>query len=152
MNLSQPFAPGLYASGQPSPEDLAGLEARGVRTVINLRAPGEPVGYDEAREAERLGLRYVSIPVAGPGDLTPETTTRFSEVLEEAGRHGAVLVHCASANRVGALIALEQGLNRGSPREDALSLGRAAGLTTLEPLVESLLPPGRPTGEIRKPA
>lgn len=142
MSCSRPFAPGLYASGQPSPADLAGLVARGVRTVINLRAPGEPIGYDEGHEVERLGLRYVSMPVAGPEDVTPETTARFSEILEEAVHHGAVLVHCASANRVGALIALDQGLSRGSSLEDALSLGRAAGLTTLEPLVESLLSAG----------
>lgn len=139
MSVPKPFAPDLYASGQPSPEDLAQLCAQGVRTVINLRAPSEPVEFDEAREATRLGLRYVALPVAGPQDVTPETVARFSHELDQARGHGATLVHCASANRVGALVALDQGLTRGFPSEQALSMGRAAGLTTLEPLVASML-------------
>ena len=44
-----------------------------------------------------------------------------------------------SANRVGALVALDRGLIRGGSRDDALLLGRAAGLTSLGPLVERLL-------------
>lgn len=139
MNCVRHVAPGLYASGQPTPEDLAVLAAQGVRTVINLRAPTEPVEYDEAAEASRLGLRYVSLPVAGPQDVTPETVARFSCELEDAGRHGGTLVHCASANRVGALVALDHARTRNASPDQALALGRAAGLTTLEPLVEGLL-------------
>jgi uncharacterized protein (TIGR01244 family) len=139
MGSVKPFAPGLYASGQPAPGDLAALAAQGVRTVINLRAPEEPPGYDEAGEAERLGLRYVSIPVAGPQDITTGTVARFSRELAEAGHHGGTLVHCASSNRAGALVALDAGFAKGSSRDEALASGRAAGLTTLEPLVVSLL-------------
>lgn len=139
MTVPACFAPGLYASGQPSPDDLARLAKEGVRTVINLRAPTEPAGYDEAREAERLGLRYIAIPVAGAQDVTPETTARFSRELEQARRDGGVLVHCASANRVGALVALDHALHRGMPSPEALALGRKAGLTSLEPHVAGLL-------------
>jgi uncharacterized protein (TIGR01244 family) len=139
MKMAEPFAPGLHAGGQPLPADLAQLAAQGVRTVINLRAPGEPCDYDEAGEASRLGLRYVCIPVTPPDGITAAIVSRFSRELDEARRHGATLVHCASANRVGAMFALDQGLTRGASRQDALTLGRGAGLTTLEPLVERLL-------------
>lgn len=139
MHDLKPCAPGLFASGQPSRSDLAGLAAAGVRTVINLRAPGEPVEFDEAQEVARLGLRYVSIPVAGPQDLSAETTARFSRELELARAEGATLVHCASANRVGALVALDCGITCGAPHQEALTLGRAAGLTSLEPVVAQLL-------------
>lgn len=139
MTNTKPFAPGLHAGGQPSIAELAALADEGVCTVINLRAPEEAVEFDEAREVERLGMRYVSIPVAGPQDVTPETAAKFSRGLDEAGNHGATLVHCASSNRAGAMVALDQGLARGASREAALSLGRAAGLTTLEPVVENLL-------------
>ena len=139
MGTFEPFAPGLYAGGQPSPEDLAALVARGVRTIINLRAPSEAVEYDEAGHADQLGLRYISIPVAGPADVTAETAARFSHELGEAMRIGATMVHCDSSNRVGALIALDQGLAKGAACVDAIALGRAAGLTTLEPLVKGLL-------------
>lgn len=131
--------PGIFAAGQPSPAQLASLAAEGVRTVINLRAPTEQVEFDEASEADRLGLRYVSIPVAGPQDVNAETAARFSRELEDATRAGGVLVHCASANRVGALLALDQGLTRNQPVADALAVGRAGGLTTLEAKVTEVL-------------
>ncbi len=131
--------PDVYAAGQPSADQLASLAQEGVRTVINLRAPDEPVEFDETREAERLGLRHVSIPIAGPKDLTPENLARFSRELADARSAGGVLVHCASANRVGAMLALDEGLSNGKSAADALSLGRAAGLTTLEPAVTEML-------------
>ncbi|PPU82009.1 hypothetical protein XpopCFBP1817_20380 [Xanthomonas populi] len=53
--------------------------------------------------------------------------------------HGDVLIHCASSNRVGALIALEKGRANGAPRDEAIAIGRAAGMTSLEPLVMRLL-------------
>lgn len=139
MSLPKAFAPGLYAGGQPSPEELAALAAQGVRTVINLRAPSEPAGYDEPGVAARLGLRYVCIPIAGADDVTFDAAARFSRELAEAARHGGTLVHCASSNRVGAMVALDHGLAKGSPCERALAIGRAAGLTALQPRVESLL-------------
>lgn len=139
MTSIRAFAPDLYSAGQPSPEQLERLAREGVRSVINLRAAGEPDQYDERAEAERLGLRYASIPVAGAQDLTPETVQRFTDELAEAQRAGPVLIHCASANRVGAMVALEQGWHRGAATEAALERGRAAGLTGLEPVVSDLL-------------
>lgn len=131
--------PGVFAAGQPSPDQLASLAAEGVRTVINLRAPTEEAEFDEASEADRLGLRYVSIPVAGPQDVSAETAARFSREFEDARRVGGVLIHCASANRAGALLALDRGLTRNMPMAEALAVGRAAGLTTLEPAVTEIL-------------
>ena len=139
MRFDTPFAPGLYAGGQPTPDDLVRLAADGVRTVINLRAPGEPIDFDEAGEARRLGLRYITVPVAGPHDVTLDTVARFSRELDQARSHGAVLLHCASGNRVGALVALDEALIRGQPADAALATGRSAGLTSLEPMVAALL-------------
>lgn len=129
----------VYAAGQPAPGELASLARDGVRTVINLRAANEPVDYDEEHEVQRLGMRYVAVPVAGAEDLTQATVQRFSTELEQARRLGSVLVHCASANRVGALLALDRGLTRGAPDDEALALGRAAGLDSLEPVVTQML-------------
>ncbi len=133
------FEPGLYSAGQPTPDELADLARRGVRTVINLRHPDEPIPFDERAEAARLGLRYVSIPVAGAADLDRHTVGRFSQALAEARTEGDTLIHCASANRVGALVALEQGFVRGASIDQALAAGRSAGLAGLEPTVTDLL-------------
>jgi uncharacterized protein (TIGR01244 family) len=131
--------PGVLTAGQPSPAQLASLAAEGVRTVINLRAPTEQVEFDEAREAKSLGLHYVSIPIAGPQDVGEETVARFSQELGKARHAGDVLIHCGSANRVGAMLALDQALTQNQSLADALALGRAAGLTTLEPKVTEIL-------------
>jgi len=139
MTLSRNFAPGLFAAGQPSPTELAKLATAGVRTVINLRAPDELLGFDEAREVQRLGMRYVAFPVAGAQDVTPDAAARFARELDLARPDGPALIHCASANRVGAMVALEQGLIRRESIDEALCAGRAAGLTTLEPHVTRLL-------------
>lgn len=138
MTAPKRFADNHYAGGQPTPDHLAELARAGVRTVINLRAPDEPVEYDEAAETARLGLRYVALPIAGPTDLDRERVRQFGRVLDDARREGGLLIHCASANRVGAMVALDEALNRGRPLQDALVHGRAAGLASLEPAVVAL--------------
>ncbi|WP_187770731.1 fused DSP-PTPase phosphatase/NAD kinase-like protein [Cognatilysobacter lacus] len=132
------YAKDHYAGGQPTPGQLAELERAGVRTVINLRAADEPVDYDEAAEAGRLGLGYVAFPITGAADLDRERAQHFGALLDKARREGGVLIHCASANRVGAMVALDEALNRGRTIDAALELGRAAGLKALEPAVVAL--------------
>ncbi len=51
---------------------------------------------------------------------------------------GPVLLHCASGNRVGALLALRARMHGASP-EEALELGNEAGLSSLRSTVETLL-------------
>ena len=50
-----------------------------------------------------------------------------------------VYLHCASSNRVGASWALYQAQRKGVPAEDAIEMGKAAGLTSLESRVRSVL-------------
>jgi len=118
---------------------LSALAREGVRTIISLREPGEQVGFDEAGEAKRLGMRYVNIPIAGPQDLVPDTISRFSLELSQARAQGPVLIHCGSSNRAGAMLALDAGITHGASYDAALSLGRKSGLSSLEPAVEALL-------------
>ena len=55
--------------GQPSPLDLSDMTSKGVKTVINLRAPSEDLGFDEAALCEQLNLDYRVVAIAGPEDL-----------------------------------------------------------------------------------
>lgn len=137
-DFTQP-QPGLHTGGQPSQDDLARLKSEGVRTVIDLRGAQEDRGYDEAAEARRLGLAYIALPIAGKDDVTPANAKALGELLK--AQDGDVLLHCASGNRVGALLALDA-VARGVPREDALELGRKAGMKSLEPVVVEQL--GKP--------
>jgi len=94
--------------------------------------------FDEASEVRRLGLRYVEIPVSGADDLDRARVGQFGSTLDTARAEGGVLIHCASSNRVGAMVALDGMLNRGQPLDAALDRGRAAGLVSLEPAVVAL--------------
>lgn len=132
------YEPGLYSAGQPTIEQLRSLARDGVRTIINLRSAHEPVPFDEPRAAAEIGLRYVSIPVVDAEALLAATIV-FARALDEARRHGDTLVHCASGNRVGAVVALDRGLIRRATSDEALAVGRRAGLAGLEPAVAKLL-------------
>lgn len=128
--LLQPL-PGLYTAGQPAASDWAAIKARGVRTVVNLRAPGELKDRDEAAEVRAAGLRYVEIPVSGAEGINPANARALHAALAPA--HGGwVLVHCASGNRAGALLALEQRDFDGVAAERALEIGKSGGVTGLE--------------------
>lgn len=134
-----PFAqprPQLYTAGQPSAAELQQAAAAGVTTLIDLRQPDEDRGFDETAAAERLGLRYVRIPVAGAAGLTPANAQALRTALAQS--QGPVLLHCASGNRVGALLALMQA-QQGASVEDALQFGRDAGMTSLDARTRALL-------------
>ncbi|WP_426787426.1 hypothetical protein [Xanthomonas campestris] len=92
-------------------------------------------------QAPRWDLRYMTLPIVGPDAVTAENAARLAHAIQHARTDGDVLVHCASGNRVGALIALERGLVHRDTPAQAIALGRAAGLTTLEPCVVQLLNP-----------
>jgi uncharacterized protein (TIGR01244 family) len=129
----------VITGGQPDAAQLAALAEAGYRTVVDLRSPGEPYSReDEETALESLGLAYVSIPVAGPEGLTEQNARALAAVLADEDAY-PVAIHCASGNRVGALLALEAAWVDGAAAADALALGRAAGLTGLEPAVRKLL-------------
>ncbi|TXD41145.1 hypothetical protein TR80_018095 [Xanthomonas campestris] len=103
--------------------------------------PVTPLQYAlGALSGTAVDLRYTTLPIVGPDAVTAENAARLAHAIQQARTHGDVLVHCASGNRVGALIALERGRHGDSPAQ-AIALGRAAGLTTLEPFVVQLLNP-----------
>lgn len=131
-------APGILTGGQPTPAQLEQARDAGFRTVVSLRTPGEPGSEDEAATVEALGMRFVSIPVAGAEGLTEANVQALGAVLADE-QAKPVLLHCASGNRAGALLALEAFYIESVPAEQALELGKAAGLVGLEPAVRSRL-------------
>ncbi len=120
------------STGQPDEETLSIVKHAGFSTVIDMRREAEDRGFDEAAAIEALEMEYVLLPVAGASGVTFENAATLNEILGNID--GPVLLHCASGNRVGALMALRASLN-GSTDEEALAVGKAAGLTRLEPVV-----------------
>ena len=131
---------GLHSSGQPSAEQLQALPAHGIGVVIDLRRDGETPDLDEASVVRALGVDYHNLPVAGPDGLTRANVERLDALIAEANGR-PVLVHCASGNRVGAMMALREAWLRGASPEEAMAVGRQWGLTGLAPTVEALLSP-----------
>ncbi|MCA0393322.1 MAG: tyrosine-protein phosphatase [Proteobacteria bacterium] len=124
---------GLLTAGQPGAGDWQALAAKGVATVIDLRTDGERPGRDERAEVTAAGMAYHAIPVAGAEALTADNASRLWTLLQ--GAPGTVLVHCASANRAGALLALAAAQHGAMTPVDALAFGRAAGLSS--PVLEA---------------
>jgi uncharacterized protein (TIGR01244 family) len=118
--------PDLAAAGQPSAEGLAQLKTLGFKTVINLRTEKEGA-KDEEAAVKAAGLDYVSVPVT-PETLSHADVVAVSKVLADPAA-GPVLLHCASANRVGAIWALVR-RRQGATLEEAVEEGKAAGLVS----------------------
>ena len=94
----------LYRGAQPSDAGLKNLAALGVKTIIDLRH-GTDRADTEQREAERLGLRYINVPMEG---LTPPTDKQIADLMAifKTADNGAVFVHCREGkDRTGAVIA-----------------------------------------------
>jgi uncharacterized protein (TIGR01244 family) len=129
--------PGIVTAGQPSLEDFAKLKALGITTVVNARG-AEESPLDEAALAAEHGLTYVAIPIDGKEALTRDAALALKAVLDM--KTGGVLLHCASGNRAGALMALEA-FYSGDKKSaaDAIALGKAAGMTSLTPYISEKL-------------
>jgi uncharacterized protein (TIGR01244 family) len=130
---------GVTSAGQPSAAALESAAEAGYRSVIDLRAPTEDRGFDEKATVEGLGMSYVSLPVDGAGGVSYANAGELDKLLAELPK--PILVHCASGNRVGALLAL-RAKAAGMDDAAALELGVANGLGGLKSTVEQKLATG----------
>jgi uncharacterized protein (TIGR01244 family) len=121
---------GVYLASQPSAADFEQAKQGGIRTVIDLRHTGEVKDFDERAVVEGLGLAYVQLPWNGVEQLTDEVFDRARELLRTAER--PILLHCGSANRVGAVWLPHRVLDGGLSYEAALAEARTIGLKTPE--------------------
>ena len=121
---------GVFLASQPSASDFEAARAAGVKTVVNLRTPAEQPDFDEQALVTGLGLAYVHLPWNGADQLTDEVFTRSRELLNTAER--PLLVHCASANRVGAVWIPWRVLDGGLTLDEAAAEARTIGLKTAE--------------------
>lgn len=131
--------PGLLTGGQPPAEEIEAAAGAGYRTVINLRGEGEEGFEWEPELVRKHGMRYVSVPIAGADGLTRENVKRVDAALDAGLAEGPVLLHCGSGNRVGAVLALRAAWLEGATPEEALALGKEAGLAGLEEQTRKLL-------------
>ncbi|HEX4960688.1 MAG TPA: sulfur transferase domain-containing protein [Thermoanaerobaculia bacterium] len=121
--------PGVLLAGQPTGEQVQLLAEDGYKTILDLRLPDEPRGFDEVEAARQNGLAYVSLPV-DPAKLDQATIDRFLAAMKKAQR--PVLLHCGTAARAGALWYAWLVLEKGKPPAAALAAAKTAGLRSPE--------------------
>ncbi len=122
---------GLLVGGQPSSDQLKAIEEAGYRTVISLRAESESGDEGEQATVERLGMKFVSIPVPGPAGLTEANARALGKAIGEQDALPAV-VHCKSGQRVSALLGLKAFVVDRASAAAAMELAKSLGLTKLE--------------------
>ena len=125
----------VLTSGQPNQTDFAKLKELGVKNIINLRGDNE-TNWSEQDLVTELGMNYYHIPVQSKADITIENATKLQSLLNEHQQQ-TTLLHCASSNRVGALVALYNAITLKKPIDEAVEIGKQWGLNILEGVVRS---------------
>jgi protein tyrosine phosphatase (PTP) superfamily phosphohydrolase (DUF442 family) len=128
-NAGVPVA-GVITAGQPDEAQLEQLARGGVEIIADLRAASEDRGFDEPGAAARLGFEYHSIPVIG-ASIGAREFEAVRSLLRTRGTR-PILVHCKSANRVGAALIPWLVLDEHRAVEEALVIARNVGLRSAE--------------------
>lgn len=133
--------PNRVVTGTLDPQKLKAIASAEVPHIVSLQPHSEHPDFDEAARAQALGIQRHHRPIAGADDLDRDAALWLDRVLAAIGDEAAVL-HCASGNRVGALIALRAAWIKGMPAEAAIAEGKRWGLTGLESAVRERLKGG----------
>jgi uncharacterized protein (TIGR01244 family) len=126
--------PEFCTGGQPRVEHFAKLKADGVKSVLNLRTPGEHRAEEEQAAVEKAGLKYFNIPFVytAPSDAQADEFLRLTD--DPANR--PMFIHCTAAIRVGAFWAIRRAVRDGMSVDAALEEGRKVGLVNAPHLEE----------------
>ena len=122
---------GLLVGGQPTTEHLRAIQQAGYRMVVSLRTESEKGDEGEPATVERLGMKFVRIPVAGPSGLTEDNARELSKMLDQQDVLPAV-VHCGTGERAAALLGLEAFVVDRISAAAAIDLAKSLGMKKLE--------------------
>jgi uncharacterized protein (TIGR01244 family) len=117
---------GIFLASQPQRDDFRLAKEGGIKTVINLREKDE-LDWDEEAFVKDLGMEYHHLPFKSPAGLTDEVFAKARQVLNNKEKK-PILLHCSSANRVGAIWLAHRVLDHKLGYEDALKEAETVGL------------------------
>jgi uncharacterized protein (TIGR01244 family) len=117
---------GIFLASQPQPADFEQAKKGGIKTVINLRHPAEIKAFDEKKIVGDLGLTYYNPAWDGPDELTDAKFDEVRNLLKTAQR--PILLHCASANRVGTMWMAYRVLDDGATHDEAVAEAKTVGM------------------------
>jgi uncharacterized protein (TIGR01244 family) len=116
----------VACAGATPPEAMADLKRLGFVSVINFRTAEETGANVEASKAaaETAGLKYFHLPFRTPSaDVAEKFLTTVSDPSNQP-----VYIHCASANRVGAMWFIKRVKLDGWDTERAMAEAETIGL------------------------
>ncbi len=116
----------VATAGQPDAAAWAKLARAGFKSVVDLREASEPRGHDEPGEIARAGLRYLLLPVSHES-LRDRQFDALRDFLRDPANRPS-LVHCQSANRVGALMLPYLTLDEHIPLDKARQMADVIGM------------------------
>lgn len=117
----------IYLAGQPSKAALKQLADDGVKTIISLRHPDEE-RWDEEQACKELDLKFYRYQISSPGDINKKLIDAIRKHLVAAKKDSGVMLHCASANRVGAIWLAHRVKDAGLTVAEASVEAKAVGL------------------------
>jgi protein tyrosine/serine phosphatase len=123
-------APGrLYRGAQPNYAGLEYLRSIGIRSVLNLREPGD-AWPAEAAACDELGLTYTDFPLSG---LTAPTATQAAAILAILDTlPPPIFIHCQhGCERTGLMIGAYRIRRQGWTAADAWREARIFGLSSM---------------------
>ena len=119
----------LSLAGQPQRGDLARIKARGIQRIVTLRQATE-LDWDQAAAVKEVGLELIKVPFRAPHTLTDDVFDKIRKLLRETATT-PTLLHCGSADRVGAVWLAFRVLDQKVPLPTALVEARQIGLATM---------------------
>jgi tyrosine-protein phosphatase SIW14 len=126
----------VFRGGQPAADGFRELAERGIKTVIDLRQIGEHSQADEQKIVTGLGMRYVSIPMAGMSTPKDDQVTAALALLNDTA-NGPVFVHCKrGADRTGMVIAVYRISQDGWENKRALDEAKSYGMSFFERAIQ----------------
>jgi uncharacterized protein (TIGR01244 family) len=119
----------IGCGGATQPAAMAALKNEGYASVINLRMASEQGAEVDASRAaaQAAGLRYIHLPFDAANPDSKVVDSFIAAVSDRANQ--PVYIHCASANRVGAMWMIKRALKDGWSVDRASAEAEAIGLT-----------------------
>lgn len=120
----------IGCAGATDPKAMTALAAAGYRAVLSLReAAEEGALIEESRAAaEAAGMKYIHLPFKGSAP-DPKVADEFLKVVADSATQ-PLFIHCATANRVGAMWLIKRMVADKWTDENALAEAKSIGLTS----------------------
>lgn len=117
----------IYSSSQPSEESLSHLKQLKIKSVVNLRMPGE-ADQIPAENYKNLKVRYITLPVHVK-QLSMKEIKTFNEILANPKNY-PLFIHCSSGNRVAMMLAFNNIFSNKMTVQQAIAKAKKEGLTS----------------------